>query len=258
MLTKRTIASLSQFLALLETDFVLVLCEKHGQRMSIESGALLTTMNRNFTFTDSPAKLLAIVEEIARTKGDLRSRVNPKYRFDERFDDLTRSLELDGYVISKGQLLPLDPSIEEFPALEDDLTKELQGSALPGINATLDKIKDSADSFRRTPPNYNACLNDIRIALESLAAAVAQVASTNGPPAYDPTKWGSVIAHLKTLGFLTLEEERGLAGVYGFVSPGSHRPLGLSDAEMARLGRHLALSMCWFLVKRYIGYGRSP
>ena len=47
------------------------------------------------------------------------------------------------------------------------------------------------------------------------------------------------------------EAERGLVGVFGFVSPGSHRPLGFSEAEFARLGRGFVAGMCWFLVKRF-------
>ena len=64
-------------------------------------------------------------------------------------------------------------------------------------------------------------------------------------------KWGSIIEYLRASGLITIEEERGLAGVFGFVSPGSHRPLGLSDQELARLGRSFASGMCWFLIKKY-------
>jgi hypothetical protein len=29
--------------------------------------------------------------------------------------------------------------------------------------------------------------------------------------------------------FVTLEEEKGLAGVFGFLSPGAHRPMGIPN-----------------------------
>jgi hypothetical protein len=254
MLSTRSIGSLVQFLELFETDFVLILCGKHGLRMSVEGDALLTTLNRNFTFTDKPEKLLAIVEEIARTDGDLRSRVNPKYRFKERFEDLSRCLQLDGYLITESGLVRLDPSIDDSPPLEDDLTTELNGSGLSRVGGVIDKINDSAESFRKDPANHNSCLNDIRVALESLATAIAESISPTDAPLYDPKKWGSVVTQLRLLEFITPEEERGLVGVYGFVSPGSHRPIGLSETEMSRLGRHLALSMCWFLVKQFKGF----
>jgi hypothetical protein len=74
----------------------------------------------------------------------------------------------------------------------------------------------------------------------------------------DSTKWGAMIMHLRMCGLITLEEERGLAGVYTFVSPGSHRPIGLSEEQMARLGRSLAMSMCWFLLKRQLAVPLQP
>ncbi len=58
MVSSRTISSLAQFLDLQETDLVLVLCAKHGLHISVEHGALLTTLNRNLTFIDKPEKVL--------------------------------------------------------------------------------------------------------------------------------------------------------------------------------------------------------
>jgi hypothetical protein len=54
-------------------------------------------------------------------------------------------------------------------------------------------------------------------------------------------------------GIITQEQERGLTGVYGFVSPGAHRPIGISEEQMTWLGRSLAMSMSWFLLKRHRG-----
>jgi hypothetical protein len=36
-----------------------------------------------------------MLDEVARTGGDLRSNLNPKYRFDERYADLQRCIELE-------------------------------------------------------------------------------------------------------------------------------------------------------------------
>jgi hypothetical protein len=87
--------------------------------------------------------------------------------------------------------------------------------------------------------------------LETLAIDLAAEVAARNPagPAYDTIKWGSVISFLRLQGVLTTEVEKGLAGVYGFVSPGAHRLLGLTEEEMARLGRSIALAMSWFLVK---------
>jgi hypothetical protein len=96
-------------------------------------------------------------------------------------------------------------------------------------------------------------MNDGRVALESIARAIAKDLSNTKTTSYDSSKWGSILTFLRLGDFLLLEEEQGLAGVYKLLSPGSHRPIGLTEAEMSRLGRAIALSMCWFLVKRHAG-----
>lgn len=251
MIGSRTRYSLAQFLELHETAFVVVLVNKHDICFSTEEGRLLTELNNCFRSANDE-QLLSLVEEIARTDSDLRARVEKKYRHEERFGDLRRCLQLDGYIIENKRLTQTDPSISDAPSLDDDLLNELNASDLSGAEEIVKKINSSSELFRSTPPNYNACLNDIRIALETLAKAIAvtQQLSNSSPP-YDNPKWGAVIGFLKTAGFITQEEEKGLAGVYSFVSPGSHRPVGISEEQMARLGRSLALGMCWFLVKNY-------
>ena len=249
MIGSRTRYSLAQFLELHEMPFIIVLVSKHGIRISVENGRLLTELT-NCLRSAKDDQILSLLEEIARTESDLRARVEKKYRHDDRFGDLRRCLQLDGYIIENKQLTQTDPSISDAPSLDDDLLQELRTSGLSDAEIVA-KINSSSELFRASPPNYNACLNDIRVALETLAKAIAAAQQSASSPSYDQTKWGSVIGFLKTVGFITQEEEKGLAGVYGFVSPGSHRPVGLSEEQMARLGRSLALGMCWFLVKSY-------
>lgn len=251
MIGTRTRYSLAQFLELHETAFVVIVMNKHGISTSIEDGRQLMDVVRSLRSANDE-KILSLLDEIARTSGDLRARVNPKYRHDERFSDLCRCLQLDGYVLENKKVTPLDPSISDAPPLEDELIEALRASGLSDSDDVAKKINDSSESFRSSPPNYNACLNDIRVALETLARAIAITRQSSSSPSYDETKWGAVISFLGQVGFITREEEKGLAGVYGFVSPGSHRPLGISEEQMARLGRSLALGMCWFLVKNYL------
>lgn len=250
MIGSRTRYSLAQFLELHEIAFVVVLVSKHGIRISVEAGRLLTELTGCLRCA-SEEQLLSLVEEIARTSGDLRARVNQKFRHDERFSDLCRCLNLDGYIVEGKNLTQTDPSISDAPSLDDDLLQELKTSGLSDAEEIAKRINASSESFRSSPPNYNACLNDIRVAIETLARAIAATQQSSSSPSYEQTKWGSVLGFLKAVGFITQEEEKGLAGVYGFVSPGSHRPVGVSEEQMARLGRSLALSMCWFLVKSY-------
>jgi hypothetical protein len=145
----------------------------------------------------------------------------------------------------------IDPSIEDAAPLEDDLIVALQNSGAPRATEIVAKITDSAQAFRATPPDYNAALVNARVALETLAADVAaDIASSVTPaPAYNPAKWGELLAFLRSSGEITLGEEKGLAGVFGLLSPAAHRPVGIPEDQMTRLGRSFALNMCWFLLK---------
>jgi hypothetical protein len=252
MLSTRTVFSLAQYLALQERNFASALLMKHGLHgLSFQIATQTISEIIDALQSCGEDQLTALLDEIARTRGDLRSRVNPKYRYDQRFNDLELCLQLDGYRLDNGGLTFLDTSVIGAPPLNDDLKLELDASGLPNIENIIQKLDDSASSFASSNPNFNACLNDARVALQALATAISEARLAVHPGTFDSTKWGSVINYLRISNFITVEEERGLSGVFGFVSPGSHRPLGLSDQEMARLGRSLITGICWFLIKRY-------
>lgn len=254
MIGQRTRHSLAQFLELQEPAVSIVLLGKYGvQHLSLSPGHLLQGLLNTLRALDDRTLMLLLTEVVA-SLGDLRVRVNPRYRFDERLHDLTQCLLLDGYIVQDRKLSQTDPSIADAAPLEDDLVLALQGSGAPRAQEIIAKIGDSAESFRATPPDYNAALVNARVALETLAVDVAaDVASrTPSPASYNPAKWGEVIAFLRTSGEITLEEEKGLAGVFGFLSPGAHRPVGLPEDQMTRLGRSFALNMCWFLLKNHL------
>lgn len=254
MIGQRTRYSFAQFLELQEPMNSIVLLGKYGvQHLSLSHGQLLYGLLNTLRDLDDRTLMLALAEVVATT-GDLRARVNPKYRFDERLHDLTQCLLLDGYIIQGKKLVQTDPSIADAAPLEDDLIDALQNSGTPRVQEIIAKINDSAGAFRSTPPDYNASLVNARVALETLAGDEAtHVASQRQTPAtYNPSKWGEVLAFLRSSGEITAEEEKGLAGVFGFLSPGAHRPVGIPEDQMTRLGRSFALNMCWFLLKNHL------
>jgi hypothetical protein len=141
--------------------------------------------------------------------------------------------------------------IEGAQPLEDDLSTELKRSRLAEADEILRTLNNSADPFRKVPPDYNACLADARVALQTLTTAIAKARRVTHPGSFDETKWGQVLAYLRVSSSITQPEEEGIAGVFSFVSPGAHTPVGLTEQEVARLGRSLVAAMCYFLVKRH-------
>ena len=198
-----------------------------------------------------PDQLSSLLSEVIRTKGDLRNQVTPRYRYDERWDDLVLCLLLDGYKVEGDQLVTVDPTIEDAGALSDDLTQSIIECGLPEADEIIRVLDNSTVAFRAVPPDVNACLTGARIALQTVATSVAGERQRFHPGNYDASKWGQVLGYLRKSELITTQEEKGLAGVFGFVSPGAHEPFGPDDMEMARLGRSLAIGMTCFLIKRF-------
>jgi hypothetical protein len=257
----RSKLSLCQFLGLLDRNEVVLLLEKYEiatDKVETWSGYDFIEGLRNTIPFASFSQIGNVVQEVARTQNSIRSSISPRYRFDERWQDLSLSLQLDNYALARNEhgreldyFVPTEPAIDGAQPVEDDLSKELGLSGLAETGDILRLIEDSASAFFRA--EYNSCLNNARVALETLARSIGRQRAATHPTAANIGKWGEVVTYLRTSGFITIEQEKGLAGVYGFVSPGSHIPVGFTESEFARLGRTLALSCTYFLVKRRNG-----
>jgi hypothetical protein len=255
-LSHRSKLSLVQFLALFSRDALSLLLSKYGLSIDeLEYASVAEAVSESVLAATDP-QIRALLDEAGRTKSSMRSQVSPKYRFDERWQDLLLCLELDGYVEETddygretGRLLHIEPVIEGAETPEDDLARELRRSGLPETEAILGLLDKSASAFRSG--DFNGCLNNARVVVQTLAASIAQARLSSHSGNFDATKWGQVASYLRSSGLITDQQEKGLAGVFGFVSPGSHTPLGFTDQEFARLGRSLVVSMCYFLVKQF-------
>jgi hypothetical protein len=129
----------------------------------------------------------------------MRSSVSPRYKFDERWQDFSRCLQLDGYGLVRDeygrdldQFAPIEPIIDGAGGVEDDLTRELGRSGLSEAQEILRVLEASAASFRGG--DFNGCLTNARVALQTLATAIAKARHASHPGNFDETKWGQVAA----------------------------------------------------------------
>jgi hypothetical protein len=258
MISIRTRSSLCLYMTLFNPVVVRILFDKHGipKEYLLEQGMEFTpyvTEALRSTVLSAPSEqLLDLIRECVRTKTDLRGKSTSAYAHNERWHDLAQCLQLDGYQIVDQNLISTEPSIQGFEPLEDDLTVELRSSGLIEADGVLRLLDQSAEDFRKMTPDYNGCLTNARVALETLARLIANARKRTHHGSFDENKWGEVLAYLRKSGLIKEREEEGISGVYGFVSEGAHRLVALSDQEMARLGRSLVLAMCYFLVKLYV------
>ena len=194
IVTKRTKLSLCQFLGLFDQDVVHVLLEKHG---IILWGYSQTEISEVLSEADQ-GSIESLIDELVRTNGDLRNRVSPRYRFDERWNDFEKCLLLDGFKVEEKTILRLEPVIESTEPVEDDLTNELNNSYLGSSHKVIQHIKLSAESFKKASPDYNDCLSHSRIALETIVRAIAK---DKGLEINEASKaWGKSLSHLQKWG----------------------------------------------------------
>ena len=259
-ISKRSKFSLCQFLIIFElADRVLLLGKYEFETDEIiepwqgtsQSEATLSSLLKA-----SPTQIGDLLQELARTHGSMRTSITPRYRFDERWTDIELCLELDGYAFNSDQygqephhFVPIEPDFEGAHTIEDDLTKELNKTELPDIAEIMQVLEKSANAYIRQ--DFNGCLGSARVVLQTLATSMAKELPSQNSPSFESSKWGSILAFLRESAFITVQEEKCLAGVYGLISQGSHVPIGFTEQEFARLGRSLALSLCYFLAKSW-------
>jgi hypothetical protein len=82
---------------------------------------------------------------------------------------LKRCLLLDGFLVRERDVIPIDPSISDSAPIEDDLVAGIRATDLDPDVEIVRKLNDSAESFRRNPPDYNACLTNVSRWRQSLA-----------------------------------------------------------------------------------------
>ena len=195
MISERSKLSLCQFLDLQPMAPLGVLLKKHGIEVNAYDLDSIAAMIQ----VTHPDQLGSLFNEVIRTRGDLRNQVTPRYRFDQRWNDLVLCLLLDGYKVGDGQLVAVDSTIEGAETLSDDLTASLNGSSLPQADEVARMLDNSTDAFRRVPPDVNACLTDARVALQTIATSIADERQQSHPGSYDKSKWGQVLGRVDIL-----------------------------------------------------------
>ena len=236
-LTNRTKISLVQLLDIFEKIQIKILFEKH----SIFSDCRNIEDIKEAVLSNN---LQELIKELISTKQTLRRQIEPKYTFEERWNDFDKCLFLDGYKVGSNSLISIEPIIDGVIAFEDELTNELINSTFSKKNEVKSFISESAEAFKNS--DFNQCLSKARIALETTIRTIAIDKYGNSNDI-----WGNALSKLRTESFITQKEEELMGKLYGFISDGSHIPLGFTQEEYTRYGRNLAMSKCYYIIKKY-------
>src|SRR5687768_10274980 len=117
IISERTKISLSQLLDLLNPTNTYMLFKKHSIVTRLDKTYESWGEVGNFNLSEilqalinaTPNSIEMLIDEVARTQGDLRSQANPKYIFEERWKDFDKWLLLDGFKIDNKEILRLEP-----------------------------------------------------------------------------------------------------------------------------------------------------
>lgn len=245
-ISRRTKFSLAQLLSVVERPTIYVLFDKFGFEPQLVSSPAGISSEIN---SADDEVLSDLIIEVVETNKVLRSETTPRYKFDDQFSIMEKSLLLDGYLVENKSIKALDPNFVGHEPVEDALIIELEDSSLQQKAGVIRSVKASADDFVKAQPDYNGSLTNIRIALETL---IREIALEKG---FTTTRtgnaWGPSLGYLKTDGFIDQKDENALSSVFTFISNGAHTPLGFSQKEFIRLGRNICTSMCYFVMKKY-------
>lgn len=253
VITIRTKLSFCQLLALINQDQISTLLEKH--ELYIDECISVVQIKEKLLDANS-ARVGGLINEVVSTRNSIKSYKNRTVTatvFDERWADFEKCLLLDGYRVEKNRLVKIEPFIESNEPIEDDLTKEIQEASLSSSDDILRLIRSSADQFKSPGTElYSGCLTESRVALELL---VKDIAIKNGCDIkmHGSKVWGTTANYLNTSGFFSEKEKNTVTSIYTFISEGAHQHLGLTDKEFARFGRNLAISVCYYIVKKLNG-----
>ena len=149
---------------------------------------------------------------------------------------IERWLFHDGLSVNDGRRVARVPTVEAATGIRDRLLEELAASGLDADRALDRALNEAAEAFRSQPPDFNESTTKVRIALETIARRAAPtIAAHRVIPAPGET-WGAALGFLRmTAQLMTVQEVRAVSAVYTLISPGAHRPVGLTDEEWPAL-----------------------
>jgi hypothetical protein len=246
---RQVYAATAQALGALSNDAAQTLLYKHLGAGNLDPGMMgfVAVMTGS-----ADAAVGSLIAELVAQQNQLRHNAPTRHVFDTRVRDLVSWLFHDGLAVNDGRLVATGAAVEEATGVRDLLLDELAASGLDADHALQRAVNEAAQAFRSEPPDFNESTTKVRIALETVGRRGASAIAMRRGIAAPADTWGAALGFLRiSAQLMTVQEEQALSAVYTLISPGAHRPTGLTDEEWARLARTLALSATFFLVRKY-------
>ncbi len=170
-------------------------------------------------------------------------------------EQLTNSLELDGYRFNQGKLLKFEDeflNIEEEMGVLESLYSSLEldnlSLAVHHLNLSSDQYIEGKwdDSISNSRKYLETCLREVANKYNQMLYGEKLTRSTFEKPVL-------VRDYLEREELLEMKEKKSIASVYGLLSNTGSHPY-IAEKEQARLLRNLALTFSQFVLLRFEGW----
>ena len=169
--------------------------------------------------------------------------------------EFRRSLELDGYLFSNGQLLFSEADVLDTEAEAGLLSSLYQALDLENQASVIHFLELTEQNFiaGHWGDTISNSRNFLECTLREIAAAHSKRYRNIQLSENVYSKAFEVRQYLEREGLLEAKETKALAEVYGLLSNTGSHPY-MAEADQARLMRHLGLTFSQFALLRYQGY----
>jgi hypothetical protein len=172
---------------------------------------------------------------------------------------LVASLELDGYQIRDGRLLPAESEANEVVEEKGELAHHYQRLGLPNLAIVKHHLELSEKHY--IDGIWDDCIGNSRDYYEQVLHDVAETWSKRTGALPFPPKGKSqpvkIREYLRDCGLLGEDEFQAFSKLYGLLSATGGHP-GMAQKDQARIFRRLALTMVQFLLLRYESKVAAP
>lgn len=159
-----------------------------------------------------------------------KSHVLPRLKDSAALNQLSKSLELDGFRLLQGKLIPADTAVFDQPKEASFLIEQIRVTNLASEQTLLHHFTNGEQEYLQGKPD--TAMGEWRKFLERLLRDIAEETGRNRTDlTVDATKLNmkDLFQYLHQAAFLDADEKLAFSSVWGFLCSGAHPGIGTED-----------------------------
>ena len=167
---------------------------------------------------------------------------------------LVRSLELDGFSLVAGELVPSDSAVTEQTKQVALLVQLIKECSFRNESMAIHHYQQAEELY--VQQKWDPCIGELRKFFEPVLRDIASETSKNRKetnPSTGPIR--DVFDYLQACGFFDADEKTAVGAVWGFLSSGSHP--GIAPDHKASLALLLSLGFVQIVVLKFLDWRKN-